>query len=133
MQTPALAPRVLRSVSWTCRSAIHKCTLVFSLGFSSIISLVCGVLGIIFGRKGKRNVEEGATRRHGGLAQAGFVTGIVGAALSVIATALWVILFIAADDFEQDFDRDFQQGIDQSSAVVVVARLATVLARAMLG
>jgi hypothetical protein len=106
---------------------------VFSLGFSSIISLVCGVLGIIFGRKGKRNVDDGATRRHRGLAQAGFVTGIVGSALSVIATAVWVILFIVADDFEQDFDGDFQQGVDQSSAVVVLTRLGTVLARATLG
>lgn len=105
---------------------------VFSAGFSSIISLVCGVLGIIFGRKGKRNVDEGATRRHRGLAQAGFVTGIVGAALSVIGTAFWVILFIVADDFEGDFERDFDQGVDHSSAVVV-ARLVPALARLVLG
>ncbi|MBA2255913.1 MAG: DUF4190 domain-containing protein [Thermoleophilaceae bacterium] len=105
--------------------------LLFSGGLSTIVSLICAVLAIIFGRRGKRNVDAGETRRHRGLAQAGYITGIVGTALSILATAFWVILFIVADDFEEDFNQEFQRGFDQSSRGLPFAHLALAVARGL--
>jgi len=110
------------------------CSLAFlliSAGLSTIISLICAVLAIIFGRRGKRNVESGRTRKHRGLAQAGYITGIVGTALSIMATAFWVILFIVADDFEADFNQEFQRGFDQSSLALPFVRVALAFARGL--
>lgn len=104
--------------------------LLFSAGLSTIVSLICAVLGIIFGRRGKHNVESGQTRKHRGLAQAGYVTGIVGTALSVLATAFWIVIAIVAES-DPDFDQDFQRGFDQSSRALPFAHLAVALARGL--
>lgn len=111
------------------------CSLAFlliSAGLSTIISLICAVLAIIFGRRGKRNVESGRTRKHRGLAQAGYVTGIVGAALSVLATAFWVVIAIVAES-DSDFDQEFQRGFDQSSRALPFAQLAVAVGRGLFG
>ena len=85
--------------------------LLISVGLSSIVSVVCAGLGIFYSRKGKQRVERGETPKHGGLAQAGFITGIVTLVLSLLATAFWVLIVVlyATDD---DFRRDFEDEID---------------------
>jgi hypothetical protein len=67
--------------------------LAISFGFLSPISLIAAPFGIHFSRKGKRAVEEGRTRKHAGLARAGFIIGIIVLVLSVIAL-VGVILFV---------------------------------------
>jgi hypothetical protein len=75
--------------------------------------VVCAGLGIFYSRKGKQRVERRETPKHGGLAQAGFITGIVTLVLSLLATAFWVLILVlyATDD---DFRRDFDDEIDGS-------------------
>ena len=51
--------------------------LLFSGGLSSIVSIGCAIVGIIYSRKGKQKVDAGETRKNRGLAQAGFIIGIV--------------------------------------------------------
>jgi hypothetical protein len=70
--------------------------LLISAGLFAPGALPCAILGVLFGRKGRRAVDEGQTRKSRGLAQAGFVIGIVGIVLSVLALAGWIIA-IAAD------------------------------------
>lgn len=59
-----------------------------------ILSLVCcgiftGIVAIIMGRKGMALADQGlATNR--GIAQAGFVLGIVGSVLSVLGAIFWI-------------------------------------------
>jgi hypothetical protein len=65
--------------------------LVISFGLSSIVSLGCSITGVICSRNGKRKVDRGETPKHRGLAQAGFIIGWVGVALSVLATAGWIV------------------------------------------
>ena len=74
--------------------------LVISAGFSSVISIACAIIGIVYSRKGKRKVEAGETPKHRGLAQAGFIVGWVSLGLSVLATIAWglVLAFAIADD-----------------------------------
>jgi hypothetical protein len=96
--------------------------LLFSFGFSSIVSIGCSAFGIYYSRKGKRRVDAGETRKHRGLAQAGFVIGIVGLALAAIATAFYVlllVLYVTDEGFRDDFDDEF----DDSDSISVALRV----------
>jgi hypothetical protein len=119
---PGNGPAVAGFVLSLCGIAL----LVFTIGIFFIASLPCSILGIVFGRKGKRNVRAGETRKHEGLAQAGFIVGIVGTVLGVIAAAGWILLFALDDEFVDDLDdpnRDFD--FDTATAFVqTAARLA---------
>lgn len=100
---PAVAGFVLSIVSMSL--------LVLSASLSSLISLGCAIFGIVYARKGKRRVESGETSKNAGIAQAGFIVGIVALCLSALATAFWVAVVVAAvsdaefrDDIEREFD-----------------------------
>ncbi len=85
--------------------------LLVSVGLSSIVSIVCAGLGIFYSRRGRERVDRGETPKHRGLAQAGFISGIITLVLSLLATAFWVLIvvFYATDDeFRQDFDDDLE-------------------------
>ncbi len=85
---PAVAGFVLSLVSGSL--------LVISAGFSSVVSIVCAILGIIYSRNGKRKVDAGETLKHRGLAQAGFIIGWVSLGLSILATVAWILIFVLA-------------------------------------
>ncbi|MDQ4048029.1 MAG: hypothetical protein M3131_01405 [Actinomycetota bacterium] len=90
--------------------------LLLSVGMSSIISVVCAGLGIYYSRKGRARVDRGETPKHRGVAQAGFVTGIVALVLSVLMTIIWVtfaILYATDESFRQELE-DRLEG-DESS------------------
>jgi hypothetical protein len=70
--------------------------LVISAGLSTIVSLGCAIAGIVCSRNGKRKVDAGETPKHRGLAQAGFIIGWVSLALSVLATAGWILVIVLA-------------------------------------
>lgn len=63
------------------------------LGIVGIITCGClipSILGIVFGILGKKDIREsGGAKTGAGLAQAGFITGIVGIALAVI---YWIVV-----------------------------------------
>lgn len=88
--------------------------LVFSAGLSTIVSLGLAIAGAIVGKNGRDKVDRGETTQHRGLGQAGFIVGIVGIALSILAIVAWTLIFSLVDDFDFDsdnedlFDEDFQ-------------------------
>lgn len=88
--------------------------LVLSGGLSSFISVICSGLAIVYSRRGRKRVDSGETPKHRGLAQAGFITGIVSLVLSVLATAFWGLLLVLALTDDQ-FRRDFERGLEESS------------------
>ncbi|WP_329597227.1 DUF4190 domain-containing protein [Streptomyces pseudovenezuelae] len=91
---------------------ILSCALFCMYG---ILSLVLGVLAIVFGIKGRKRAERGeATNR--GQAQAGFIMGIIGTILGVVVIVLLVIGITAA--INADDDPDYYDG---SLAVVATA------------
>ncbi len=98
--------------------------IVISVGISSIVSIVCAGLGIYYSRQGKQRVERGETPKHGSLAQAGFITGIITLVVSLLATLFWVlmiVLYATDDEFRRDFDEDFE------SATTVIQYVAAFL------
>jgi hypothetical protein len=100
--------------------------LVFTLGLSSIVSLACAILGLVYSRKGKRKVESGETSKNAGLANAGWIVSIVSLVLSVIATVIYVALVIALatdSEFRDDFEREF----DNSETIRAFVRIAVLL------
>jgi hypothetical protein len=78
--------------------------LVISGGLSSIISIACAIVGIVYSRNGKRKVAAGETPKHRGLAQAGFIIGWVSLGLATLATIFWIIVLIVAINDPSTFD-----------------------------
>ena len=104
--------------------------LVFTAGISSVISVICAGLGIFYSRKGRNRVDRGETPKHRGLAQAGFITGIVTLVLALLATAFWalmVILYATDDEFRRDFENDLENS--DSDGIQSTIRLAGMLGR----
>ncbi len=98
--------------------------LLISVGLSSIVSIVCAGLGIFYSRRGKQRVDRGESPKHGGLAQAGFITGIVTLVLSLLATAFWVVIIVLLatdDEFRRDLEGDFE------AAALVIDYMVAVL------
>jgi hypothetical protein len=114
--------------------------LLLSVGTSTIISIVCAVLGIHYSRKGRERVDRGETPKHRGVAQAGYVTGLVTLGLSILCTVLWtlvVIFYATNDEFRQDLkdeledrDGDSPGGFETSVQVgALVLRALAMLVR----
>jgi hypothetical protein len=119
---PAVAGFVLSIVSVSL--------LVLSAGLSSLISLGCAIFGLVFSRKGKRKVESGETTKNAGLAQAGFIVGIVSVCLSALATAIWVAVVVAAvndEEFRDDLEREFDNSESIRAGLQVAAALGRLL------
>jgi hypothetical protein len=75
-------------------SVVSAALLVMSFGFLGVLTLIAAPFAIHYSRKGRRAIREGRTRKHAGLAQAGFVIGIIVLVLSLLATVV-AVLFIA--------------------------------------
>jgi hypothetical protein len=103
--------------------------LLLSAGLSTVVSLGCAIAGIIYSRKGKRKVDAGETGKNRGLAQAGYIIGIVSTVLSALATIFWVLVLVLAladDDFQNDLDNEF----DDSNSISAMLRLGAAVLRA---
>lgn len=100
--------------------------LLLSVGTSTIISIVCASLGILYSRRGRDRVDRGETPKHRGVAQAGFVTGIVALGLSILCTLLWalVVIFYATDaEFRQDLKDELDDGQSSPDGFETTVRL----------
>jgi hypothetical protein len=109
-------------------SIVSVSLLVLSAGLSSVISVAGSIVGIVYSRKGKNKVEKGETAKHEGLAQAGFIVGIVSLCLAALATAFWTAVLVAAlsdEEFRDDLEREF----DNSETIRASLRVATAVAR----
>lgn len=115
-------------------SLVGGSLLLVTAGLSTIVSVGLSIAGIVHSRAGSRRVASGETRRHGGLAQAGFVIGIVSLVLAVLATIAWIAVLVLAltdadfrDDFERRYDDETVQLLPAARAVALAARLALAL------
>jgi ABC-type Fe3+ transport system permease subunit len=97
--------------------------MLISFGFLAFISVIAAPFAIFYSRRGKRAVDEGNTRKHRGLAQAGFVIGIVTFVISAIVTVL-LIIFIVALATDEEFRREFENDGGFDSTTVRVTLLA---------
>jgi hypothetical protein len=113
-------------------SIVAAALMLVSVGLFAFISVFCAAFGVFYSRKGKRLVDEGKTRKHRGLAQAGFVTGLITLVLAAIVTAfeiVFVVVYATNEEFREDFEDGGGGGggggFDSTSAVMHVAvRLA---------
>ena len=115
-------------------SLVAGALLFLSAGLSSLVSVGCAIAGIVYSRKGKKKVASGETTKNAGLAQAGFIIGIISLVLAVMATLVWALVVVAAitdDEFRRDLENEFDE--DSISAALRVAavcvRLAILAAR----
>lgn len=113
-------------------SLVSAGLLFFSGGISSLVSIGCSIAGIVVSRKGKAKVDRGETQKNRGLAQAGFIIGIVGLVLAVLATLVWTLIIVAAatdDEFRQDLEDEF----DNPDSVTSLVRVAASGVRLLIG
>jgi hypothetical protein len=108
-------------------SVVSGGLLLISFGFSSIVSVICSILGMVYSRLGKRKVEAGETTKHAGLAQAGWIVGIVGLVLALLATAAWAAL-LTDDDVRRDFENEF----DDSNSIRAFVQIGAGVGRLLL-
>jgi hypothetical protein len=107
-------------------SIVSVALLVLSAGLSSLVSVGCSIFGIVYSRKGKKKVEQGETTKNAGLAQAGFIVGIVSLCLAALATLVWTAVLIAAvsdEEFRDDLEREF----DNSETIRAFIRIGVAL------
>jgi hypothetical protein len=101
--------------------------LLLSAGLLFVISIPCAVLAMVFGRKGKRRVDSGETAKHRGLAQAGWVIGIVTLVLSLLSATGWILAIATDPGFFDDLEQE-PDNFDSVTALALAAtRLGTVL------
>jgi hypothetical protein len=109
--------------------------LFVSAGLSSIVSVGCAIFGVVHSRRGRQKVAAGETTKHAGLAQAGWIIGIVSLVLSVLATLAWLAVLIAAltdEDFRDDLEREFDDSESVTAAAVATLRIAGAAGRSLL-
>ncbi|WP_298552039.1 DUF4190 domain-containing protein, partial [Streptomyces luteogriseus] len=80
---------------------IVSCTLFCLYG---VVSLVTGILAVVFGLKGRKRAEAGVATNHG-QAQAGLIMGIIGIILGIaviVLIAVGITAAINSDDYDDD-------------------------------
>lgn len=80
---------------------IISCTLFCLYG---VVSLVTGILAVVFGIKGRKRAEAGVATNHG-QAQAGLIMGIIGIILGItviVLIAVGITAAINSDDYDDD-------------------------------
>jgi hypothetical protein len=105
-------------------SMIAAGLMVLSLLLLSFVCVVLAILGIVYSRRGKRKVEAGETRKHRGLAQAGYVTGLVTLVIAVPVTILEIVFLIAYasdEEFREDIQDDWDQEFNNSGLALRLA------------
>lgn len=102
---------------------------IFTVGLSSIVSVLCAAFGIYYSRMGKRKADVGDTAKHRGLAQAGLICSIVGLVLAIIATLAWAVFFVLLITNE-GFRNDLDDGGLPVDGRATTLRIAAVAARA---
>jgi hypothetical protein len=65
------------------------------LGIIGCLPFLGSILAIILGKSGMNKADQGRANNRG-VAQAGFILGIVGLVLSVIGIIVWILIFAAA-------------------------------------
>ncbi|MFF5980008.1 DUF4190 domain-containing protein [Streptomyces olindensis] len=81
---------------------IVSCTLFCLYG---VVSLVTGILAVIFGIKGRKRAEAGVATNHG-QAQAGLIMGIIGIILGITVIVLIAVGITAAINSDEPYDDD---------------------------
>ncbi|WP_039933779.1 DUF4190 domain-containing protein [Streptomyces viridochromogenes] len=80
---------------------IVSCTLFCLYG---VVSLITGILAVVFGIKGRKRAEAGVATNHG-QAQAGLIMGIIGIILGIaviVLIAVGITAAINSDDYDDD-------------------------------
>ncbi|MGK5696710.1 DUF4190 domain-containing protein [Streptomyces sp. URMC 128] len=79
---------------------IISCTLFCLYG---VVSLVTGILAVVFGIKGRKRAEAGVATNHG-QAQAGLIMGIIGIILGIVVIVLIAVGITAAINSDEPSD-----------------------------
>jgi len=109
--------------------------LLVSFGLSSVLSVVCAALGDFYSKRGRDRVDRGETPKHRGLAQAGFIIGLVSLVLAVLATLVYgalLVLVLTDEGIRREFERELERELDSQRSMVSFGLAALHLTRGAL-
>lgn len=96
---------------------------VLSGGISFLVSIPCGIVGIVLGRRGMRAVDTGLATKHRRYAKAGYVMGIVTVSLAGFMGGSLILAAIFPDEFDSGGGQF--TALPLVAAVVRIVRFAT--------
>ncbi len=73
-------------------------SLVLGIAGFVVCPLICSVLAIVFGAQAKNKIRQDPSLQGAGMAQAGFILGIIGAAIVGIAIIVFIIAAATSND-----------------------------------
>jgi hypothetical protein len=127
-QGPPAPPNNEAVAGFVC-SAAGLGLLFFSAGLSSIFSLAAAIFGMVYSRRGRRRIEQGHTTRNRDLAQAGWVVGIIGLILSILATLFWgallTVAIVAPDELDDNNDSNPEVHLLRTAVAACAALVRT--------
>lgn len=96
---------------------------VLSGGISFLVSIPCGIVGIVLGKRGMKAVDTGVATEHRRYAKAGHVMGIVTVSLAAFTGGSLILAAIFPDEFDSG-NSEFT-ALPLVAAVVRLVRFAT--------
>ena len=68
--------------------------LFWTNGISTLASLTLGIIGVVYAKRARLNVEQGRTTKHADLASGANVAAWITVGLSIIATIGWILVIV---------------------------------------
>ncbi len=102
--------------------------LLGTAGLAFVVSLPLSICAWVFGIKGQRRADRGEAG-HRGLGQAGWIMGLIGTILGVLAMIGWILLFALNDDLIEELERE----LEKNESFTVKTRLLGAAARLAAG
>jgi hypothetical protein len=90
------APNTEAVAAMTCAVA-GAGAIYWTNGLSSLVSLILGIVAVVYARKARRNVERGGPVKHADLTTAANIAGWITVGVSAVATLGWLVAVLVWD------------------------------------
>jgi hypothetical protein len=101
---------------------------VITAGLGFLFSLPCSVGAWICGAQARTRYDLGETSTGRGQAQAGYVLGVLGVVIGVIAAVGWIVWLASGGDLEQ-LQRDIERWRDEQTRTAAIHTIRALLGR----
>jgi hypothetical protein len=102
--------------------------LVITFGLFFVVTLPCSIAAWICGAQARTRIDLGEQKTGRAQAQAGYVLGILGVALGVLAAVTWIALIASGLDLEE-LRRDIERQSNPDAREATIRAVAALLSR----
>jgi hypothetical protein len=102
--------------------------ILVTAGLGFLFSLPCSVGAWICGAQARTRYDLGETSTGRGQAQAGYVLGVIGVVIGVVAAVGWIVWLASGGDLEQ-LQRDIERWRDEQTREAAIQAVRVLLGR----